>query len=367
MTFNFHARYGLITYSQCGDLDPWRVVDKFAELSAECIIGRETHSDGGVHLHVFVDFGRKRRFRDARKFDVDGMHPNIESSRGTPWDGFDYCIKEGDIVAGGLERPSQGGPSVSGNDTIWAEAAHIEDREQFFEFLRQNMPKALITNFTQIVKYADWQYRIGEVEYTPPRCSFDYVGIEEAESWSLEFIKPDHGQHGGEGAASKYIPLLGVLSRTHGGSSGVPLLSLAFARLTFGYTGPKSLCMFGESRTGKTIWARSLGRHAYFCGLYSGAEAIRASGCQYAVFDDIAGGIRYFPGFKQWLGGMQQFQVKQLYRDPVLINWGKPCIWLANRDPREDITESTDLDWLNANCIFVHVAIPFVTFYFSCQ
>jgi len=125
--------------------------------------------------------------------------------------------------------------------------------------------------------------------------------------------------------------------------------------------------MWGPSRTGKTVWARSLGRHAYFCGLFSGKEAARAPTCQYAVFDDIAGGIKFFPGYKQWLGGMQQFQVKQLYRDPTLITWGKPCIWLANRDPREDINESTDIEWLEANCIFVFVENPFITFYLSCQ
>lgn len=125
--------------------------------------------------------------------------------------------------------------------------------------------------------------------------------------------------------------------------------------------------VWGRSQTGKTVWARSLGRHAYFCGLYSGAEAAAAGDKQYAVFDDIAGGIKFFPMYKQWLGGMHQFQIKQLYRDPTLITWGKPCIWLANKDPRLDLTDESDIEWMEANCIFVNIVNDIVQFYFSCQ
>lgn len=96
--FSFNARYGLFTYAQCGDLDPHDVCCHFTSLQAECIIGREHHSDGGTHLHVFADFGRKRRFRRATTFDVSGRHPNIVPSRGTPRGGYDYATKDGDIV-----------------------------------------------------------------------------------------------------------------------------------------------------------------------------------------------------------------------------------------------------------------------------
>ena len=57
--FDYHFRYALITYSQCGDLSPERVGERFQELGALLVIGRENHADGGIHLHCFVDFGRK--------------------------------------------------------------------------------------------------------------------------------------------------------------------------------------------------------------------------------------------------------------------------------------------------------------------
>jgi len=37
--FSFNARYVLLTYAQCGDLDAWAVNDPLAFLGAECIIG----------------------------------------------------------------------------------------------------------------------------------------------------------------------------------------------------------------------------------------------------------------------------------------------------------------------------------------
>lgn len=97
----------------------------------------------------------------------------------------------------------------------------------------------------------------------------------------------------------------------------------------------------------------------HFAGLYSGSEAIRAqeSDVEYAVFDDIAGGIRFFPNYKCWLGGQYQFNVKVLYRDPVCITWGRPAIWLSNSDPRDDVTDD-ERRWLDGNCKFVYITEP---------
>ena len=105
MTFHCNARYFLLTYSQCGELDPWKVSDHLGELRGECIVAREAHADGGTHLHAFVDFGRKFRSRRTSIFDVDNHHPNVSATHSTPREGFDYACKDGDIVAGGLGRP----------------------------------------------------------------------------------------------------------------------------------------------------------------------------------------------------------------------------------------------------------------------
>jgi len=89
----------------------------------------------------------------------------------------------------------------------------------------------------------------------------------------------------------------------------------------------------------------------------SGNECLKAGDVEYAVFDDIRGGIKFFPSFKEWMGCQAWVTVKCLYREPKLVKWGKPSIWLSNTDPRDDMLQA-DVDWMNANCIFVAVDSP---------
>ncbi|UJO02125.1 Rep [Molossus molossus associated gemykibivirus 5] len=221
-------RYALLTYAQCGDLDPWAIVHLFTGLRAECIVGREAHQDEGIHLHVFVDFGRVFRSRRTDAFDVEGRHPNVQHVNRTPWVAYDYAIKEGDVVAGGAERP--------------------------------------------------------------PESS----------------------------------------------------------------RGARSLVLIGPTRMGKTLWARSLGNHAYFGGLFSLDEDIE--NVDYAVFDDMMGGLEFWHAYKFWLGAQKQFYATDKYRGKKLLTWGRPCIYVANNDPRQD--KNADVEWLEGNCVFHYVSEP---------
>lgn len=76
----------------------------------------------------------------------------------------------------------------------------------------------------------------------------------------------------------------------------------------------------------------------------------------YAIFDDIQGGIEFFHAYKFWLGHQEQFYVTDKYKGKKLIKWGKPSIWLSNNDPRMD--RNADMEWLNANCTFVYLDTP---------
>ena len=165
-TFRFQARYALLTYAQCGDLDPFAVVNHLAELGAECIIGRENHTDGGIHLHAFVDFGRKYRTRNNRAFDVQGCHPNVSPSRGTPEEGYDYAIKDGDVVAGGLERPA--GSRVDTTSDVWTEIINAKDEQDFWSLCQSLAPRSLVTQFTQLRAFAAWKFPPIRVPYETP-------------------------------------------------------------------------------------------------------------------------------------------------------------------------------------------------------
>jgi hypothetical protein len=84
---------------------------------------------------------------------------------------------------------------------------------------------------------------------------------------------------------------------------------------------------------------------------------MKAQEVDYAIFDDIRGGIKFFPAFKEWLGAQAWVSVKQLYRDPKLVVWGKPSIWISNEDPRHAM-EASDISWMEANCDFIEVTNP---------
>ena len=51
------------------------------------------------------------------------------------------------------------------------------------------------------------------------------------------------------------------------------------------------------------MWARSLGNHAYFGGLFSLDESV--DDVEYAVFDDMQGGLKFFHAYKFLVGGTE--------------------------------------------------------------
>lgn len=213
MPWRFQARYALLTYAQCGDLDPWQIVDHLSGLGAECIIGREHHADEGLHLHCFVDFGQKYRSSDNRLFDVDGRHPNILGARKTPEKMFDYATKEGDIVAGGLARPCGGGSDRQPNR--WHEITMAEDEAEFFDRCAELDPRALCVNFNSLRAYALWRYKPMAEHYRHPAgIDFDLRECPMASAWRDEVLRAEHtGTFGGAPAPStpwRTHPLLGV-------------------------------------------------------------------------------------------------------------------------------------------------------------
>jgi len=180
--FYVNSRYVLLTYSQSDGLDPFAIVTLLGELGAECIVAREDHTDGGTHLHAFVDFGRKFRVRAHDVFDVGTHHPNIVPSRGNPGAGWDYATKDGDIVGGGLERPESGN-SMDRDGDIWTEIVASENRDEFYELLMRLAPKNLVLSFGQISKYADWRFAKRPDVYVSPNGVWSLDGYPELTNW----------------------------------------------------------------------------------------------------------------------------------------------------------------------------------------
>lgn len=199
-TFHVNAKYFLLTYAHAENgLDPNRIVARLGDLGAECIVAKELYpTSEGFHYHVYAGFERKFRSRRTDVFDVGDFHPNIEPSRGNPSAGFDYCIKDGDVVAGGLARPDNGGSDVS-TSAKWAEITSASTRSEFFELLEELDPQRLVCNFTSIWKYADWRYKIEPDKYVTPDGVFDFSAYPDIENWRATLSESNDGGESGLG------------------------------------------------------------------------------------------------------------------------------------------------------------------------
>lgn len=180
--FSFAGKHVLLTYAQSPDLDPEEVNTLIRRLGGECIIGRENHLDGGIHFHCFVQFEHEFITTNIRAFDVGGRHPNVRKMYRTPEKGYDYAIKDGNVVGGTLERPSRS--SVGQSSNKWLEIIAAETREEFFELVAGLDPKSLCCSFGSLWKYADWKYRVDRAPYSTPRgISLHAEGVAGLDDW----------------------------------------------------------------------------------------------------------------------------------------------------------------------------------------
>lgn len=81
---------------------------------------------------------------------------------------------------------------------------------------------------------------------------------------------------------------------------------------------------------------------------------MKAPDVDYAIFDDLRGGIKFFPAYKEWLGCQEHVTVKCMYKEPALLKWGKPSIWLANSDPRDEMN-GVECEWMDGNVTFIEI------------
>lgn len=61
------------------------------------VCATEHHKDGGIHFHAVFCLLTKLHTRDCRKFDFNGLHPNVKSAP-TPDDLYYYVTKEGNYT-----------------------------------------------------------------------------------------------------------------------------------------------------------------------------------------------------------------------------------------------------------------------------
>ncbi|KAI9448725.1 hypothetical protein F5148DRAFT_1153368 [Russula earlei] len=304
--FRFSARNYFLTWSQIGDLPNDVLTEKMQNFSTKIktwAAAEEHHQDGGRHWHAFIMFEQKLRGRNPTIFDIQGIHPNIRASKGNKLDQvriWNYLNKEGWNTFGPWEGATQTFEPTSAKEGI-RQALNATSREDFMAQMREADPKG------RLEYYAEKHFAKPQVEYIPPHKDFIRIPKEMKDWVEHELPKRDR---------------------------------------------PKCLVVWGPSRTGKTSWARSLGNHVYLNSAWSAAEVDEDK--DYIIFDDIP--FENFFNWQAFMGAQQQFIVTDKYmKKRTIRNWGKPCIWLNNRNPLEVTTDQWKRDWLQANCTFVNL------------
>ena len=93
----------------------------------------------------------------------------------------------------------------------------------------------------------------------------------------------------------------------------------------------------------------------YFCGMFNIEDW--DPDAAYIIIDDF--NIKFCPWWKCVLGAQKTFVLTDKYRKKRTVKWGKPCIWLCNRDddPRGALS-GAELEWFRANVVEVDIYSP---------
>nr|ALB26098.1 replication associated protein [Okra enation leaf curl virus]ALB26158.1 replication associated protein [Okra enation leaf curl virus] len=294
-------------------------------------ICRELHENGTPHLHVLIQLQRKFQCRNNRFFDLSSptrsahFHPNIQGAKSSS-DVKTYMEKDGDILDHGVfqvdGRSARGGCQTA-NDA-YAEAINAGSKAQALNILKEKAPRDFLLQFHNLNSNLDRYFQEPPAPYVSPfsSSSFDQVP-EELEEWASENVV---------NAAAR------------------PLR-------------PQSIVIEGDSRTGKTMWARSLGPHNYLCGHLDLSPKVYSNEAWYNVIDDVD--PHFLKHFKEFMGAQRDWQSNTKYGKPVQIKGGIPTIFLCNPGPNSSYKEFLDEDknsalknWAVKNAIFVTLEGP---------
>nr|ABM52988.1 C1 [Tomato yellow leaf curl virus - Mild] len=292
---------------------------------------RELHENGEPHLHVLIQFEGKFKCQNQRFFDLVSpsraahFHPNIQGAKSSS-DVKSYVDKDGDTVDWGefqIDGRSARGGQQSANDA-YAAALNSGSKSEALRIIKELVPKDYILQFHNLNSNLDRIFQEPPAPYISPFLSSSFNQVpDELEVWVSENVVYS--------AARPWRPLTIVIE--------------------------------GDSRTGKTMWARSLGPHNYLCGHLDLSPKVYSNDAWYNVIDDVHS--HYLKHFKEFMGAQRDWQSNTKYGKPIQIKGGIPTIFLCHPGPTSSYREYLDQEknislknWALKNATFVTLYEP---------
>nr|AGH27849.1 AC1 protein [Tomato yellow leaf curl virus] len=333
--FKIYAKNYFLTYPNCSHSKE-EALSQLKNLETptnkKCIkVCRELHENGEPHLHVLIQFEGKYQCKSQRFFDLVSpnrsahFHPNIQAAKSST-DVKTYVEKDGDFIDFGVfqmdSRSARGGQQSA--NVAYAEALNSGSKSEALNILKEKAPKDYILQFHNLTSNLD---RI----FSPPL----EVDVSPFLSSSFNQVPDELGEWAAENVVS---------------SAARPWR-------------PISIVIEGDSRTGKTMWARSIGPHNYLCGHLDLSPKVYSKDVWYNVIDDVD--PHYLKHFKEFMGAQRDWQSNTKYAKPIQIKGGIPTIFVCNPGPtssyREYLDEEKNIslkNWALKNAIFVTLYEP---------
>lgn len=149
-----------------------------------CIrIGRESHSDGGIHFHVFISFESPVTVQSPNAFDYFGSHGNIKSVRTTPRKVYDYVGKDNDVVYEYGTAPDEAGNDAGSNSARWHDIVGCDSKESFLSAVRSQAPRDWVLSLDRILAYAEYAYPTVVPPYQSPPLTTAYGRVPGLAEW----------------------------------------------------------------------------------------------------------------------------------------------------------------------------------------
>lgn len=295
--FRFNAKRVGLTYSQVpGEFTKEILLEtiqgRFA-VTNYCI-ARETHDDGGIHVHAYFEFERKLDSRDPLLFDILGSHPNIQRIRSkSAW--LSYLHKEDEDPLTNIAWGS-----------VWTRALRAGSHQGAMDLVEEEKPRDFVLYHERIDHFFRERFR-ARMEFEPRHELGTFTIPREVRLWFNHYVHADS-------LPSRF----------------------------------KLLVLWGPTQTGKTTLIRTMApAHNYFAGMFSLDDYDDTN--KINVFDDCE--WTYIPNKKALLLGAtsQEVILTDKYRAKKRVR-ALPAVWLTNHIP-----QWSDEAYWEANSVVVSV------------